>query len=278
MLMVAVCLGLAAALGAGGQGAVETKTARQQPGAPKDAPKKDASPWRMTFDELVHNDNTGEGEATRVVATSDEDTVIQADLFTWNDKKKTARATGSLRFSDDQADGTAERADIEYAKSRRLMVLTGNVRLNLKARKAAEGPGGAASRAAGSDGDGGLREQPIEITCDRLEYEYAKDKRRAVLTGNLRAVQKLKDHTRTLTAARAEWFGKEERVTLAGPVRVEDTKGRKGETPEDVTILTREGNESIKLRKGVYTMPADEDQKPDQKPPERDAPPPVPSR
>lgn len=279
--IVAVCaLGIAALAAASSarQGAVAPPN---KPAAAPGAPKQ-AKPWHITFDELVHSDATGEGEASRVVATSDEDTVIRADTFIWNDKKRTARAAGNLHFADDQAEGTAERVDIEYMKSKRLMVLTGNVRLTLKARKPEPPKPGQASTATQPAGgaerpksdEGALRDYPIEVTCDRAEYEYAKDKRHAILTGNLRAVQKLKDYTRTLTAPKAEWFGKDERVVLTGPAKVEDTKGRKGETPEDVTIHTREGHEGIKLRKGVYTMPADEDDQPASKPPERQSPPP----
>jgi lipopolysaccharide export system protein LptA len=245
------------------------------------AEKPASRPWHITFDELVHNDATGEGEATRVVATSDEDTVVKADLFAWNDKKKTARATGHLSMTDEQADGTADQVDIEYMKAKRLMVLTGNVRLTLKPRKktvakdGAETPGGGQT-ASGSETKpetSDIREYPIEVTCDRVEYEYARSKRHAVLTGRLRATQKLKDYTRTLTAERAEWFGPDEKVVLTGPVRVEDTKGRKGESPEDVIVYTREGQEAIKLRKGTYTMPIEDEDRPQQGQPPKVIPP-----
>lgn len=272
--LVALMVGATAVVGA-------RQSASQQSGAKPKSPQassQSGKPWHITFDELVHNDATGEGEATRVVATSDEDTVIKADLFTWNDKKRTARATGNLHMSDDQADGTAEQADIEYARSKKLIVLTGKVVLTLKPRKPASKDQPSAENAANGAADKasdepGLRDYPIEVTCDRVEYSYARAKRHAVLTGNLRAVQKLKDHTRTLTADRAEWFGAEEKAILYGPVRVEDTKGRKGETPEDVIIHTREGQESIKMRKGVYTMPMEDEDKPQQQPPDRTQPP-----
>jgi len=268
--------------------------------------KQAGRPWHITFDELVHNDATGEGEATMVVATSEEDTVIRADRFRWNDKTKTAQATGHLQMSDDQSEGTAEKVDIQYAREKRLMILTGKVALTLKPRNdgaartsgkpAAGGDGGASSTAtqappgsatpdsgasasARSDDEARLRDYPIEVTCDRVEYEYARDKRHAVLTGGFRAVQKLKDYTRTLTAEQAEWFGREERVVLKGPVKLEDTKGRKGESPEDVTVFTREGKEGIRLRKGTYTMPVEEEgAAPPAQPPDRQTPPQGPER
>lgn len=225
-----------------------------------------------------------------VVATSDQDTVIRADRFAWNDKTKIAHATGNLHMSDDRTEGTADRVDIEYQRDKRLMVLTGNVKLTLKPKKSGEatsadkenaGQGGASSKSTATDsqtvaGSGDtsdesahLRDYPIEVTCDRVEYEYARDKRHAVLTGNFRAVQKLKDYTRTLLAERAEWFGREERVVLKGPVKLEDTKGRKGESPEDVEVFTREGKEGIRLKKGVYSMPVEENEGPSASPAER---------
>ncbi len=258
--------------------------ARQAPNSPPKAnttQKQQAEtgrPWHITFDELVHNDATGEGEAVRVVATSDQDTVLKADLITWNDKRMTARATGNLTMSDEQADGTADRADIQYAKSKRLLVLTGNVRMVLKPRKGEQpkidAPRDGAGKQEGDSDVGEARRYPIEATCDRVDYEYSKDRRHAVLSGNFRAVQKLKDYSRTLTAERAEWFGLEDRVVISGPARVEDTKGRKGETPDDVVIYTREGQEGIRIRKGVYSMPIEDDDKPAAKPPAKETPPP----
>jgi lipopolysaccharide export system protein LptA len=205
-------------------------------------------------------------------------------------------------MSDDQSEGSADTVDIQYARDKRLMVLTGNVKLTLKPRKAgaagssgkspeeaagsAEAKATQAPPASGTSQQGGaasersddearLRDYPIEVACDRVEYEYARDKRHAILTGGFRAVQKLKDYTRTLTADRAEWFGREERVVLKGPVKLEDTKGRKGETPEDVTVFMREGKEGVKLRKGTYTMPVEEEgATPPAEPPVRQTPPP----
>ena len=271
---------VAAILSVFGAGSV----ARQSP-APRqkaDPPPKKAAesgrPWHMTFDELVHNDATGEGEAIRVVATSDQDTVIKADLITWNDKRMIARATGNLTVTDEQADASADRADIMYARSKRQLVLSGNVRITLKPRKGETSASGA-PRDAEREQDGSsdiaeARRYPIEVTCDRVDYEYAKDRRHAVLTGNFRAVQKMKDYTRTLTAERAEWFGLEDKVVISGPAHVEDTKGRKGQTTEEVVISTREGQEGIQIRKGVYSIPIEDDDQPSAKPPDKETPPP----
>lgn len=284
--MAGAC-GAALLLLAGGSLIARSQTAPTKPdkkGPQATQEPQEGRPWRFTFDVLVHNDATGEGEATLVVATSDQDTVVKADVFQWNEKTKQARATGNLHLSDERTEGTADLVEIDYRRDRRLMVLTGNVRLVLKPRSRdegkkespkANGDGSASGNDEGKQTAGqtppeendeesptaGIRNYPIEVTCDRVEYHYARDKRHAILTGNFKAVQKLKDHTRTLIAEKAEWFGLEERVLLRGPVKFEDTKGRKGETPEDVEIFTQEGKEGIKLRKGTYTMPVEEDEK-----------------
>lgn len=277
----------AVALAGAGLAASVAQTRQGDPAPAQRKSEQSASgrPWHFRFDEMVFNDATKEGEATDVVATSEEgDTVIRADVFRWNERTKKAQATGKLRISDDKTDGSADRVDIDYAKSKRTMVLTGNIQITLKPSKPAAKTGSSSPAAGGSSSDGKqepasndptaeARQYPIEVTCERVEYEYARDKKHATMTGSFRAVQKLKDHTRTLTADRAEWFGREDKAILKGPVRLEDTKGRKGETDEDVVIYTKEGQEAIKLRKGVYTMPIEDEDSPGQAaPPEKGLP------
>lgn len=267
-----------------------------QAGAPRRAPAAAAEParqqpWTIAFDELTHSDATGEGHARGVVATSDEGAVIRSDLFQWNDRQRRARATGHLRMTDPQVDATAESAEIDYARGRRLIVLTGDVRMALKPKPADSAPGAAAEAPTTppeSDADESIRDarrQPIEVTCERVEYQYARGVRHAVLSGSFQAVQKLPDTTRTLTAAKAEWFGNEDRVLLRGPVHFEDTHGRKGDTAEDVVIGTREGAEALQLKRGTYTLPIEEDEEPpaggspaESPPPRKPAQPPAPAR
>lgn len=267
MALAAVLL-VGAWLAGSGSALRQTQTPPRKEAGRSDDPSE--RPWHLTFEDLFHNDATGEGEATMVVATSDQDTRVQADRFRWNDKTRKAWASGNLSMKDERTEGTADQVEIDYAAKRRLMVLTGNVKLVLKPRRqqSETGPSGGNGEAESKETTpaedeennplAGVRDYPIEVTCDRAEYEYARDKRHAVLTGNFRAVQKLRDFTRTLTAEKAEWFGREERLVLRGPVKLEDTKGRKGETPEDVEIFTAEGKEGIKLRKGTYVMPVEE--------------------
>lgn len=249
-----------------------------KPAAQKDPPRI----LHIEAEEVTHNDTTGLGRASKVTVTVD-DTVMRADVFTWNDKARTGEATGNLSLNDPQADATGDKILLYYAKSRRLMILSGNVQIILKPKEETSANSGAGSgNAAPTIGPapvkvengkasvqtepeeesrtGEVRKYPITVTCDKVEYQYAKDKKQAKLTGNFKAVQKLKDNTRTLTAEWAEWFGLEDRVVLHPPVHVEDTKGMKADTKEAVTLFTKEGAESIRLQKSVITMPVEEEE------------------
>jgi lipopolysaccharide export system protein LptA len=263
-------------LGFGALGGLSQASRETKPPA-KAAPKRDDKPtaWNIKAATMNHNDATGEGEFTEVVAVSDEDTTIHADKWRLNEKKKTALATGNLKMTDKEADATATQADIDYGKGRRLLVLTGNVEILAKPKKAAtapEQPVGPAEVSLDngkptvkdpneSDSDS-PRKHPAIITCDRVEYEYAKSKKHATLTGNFKVVQKLSDRTRTLTAEHAEWFGLEDRILLHPPVHAEDTKNLQSfDTDEPVTVFVTEGDERIEAKKGhvVYKV-QDEDE------------------
>jgi len=263
---VAALLLCAGAIVARPQAKDAAKTASKP--APKSEDKKPV-PWNIQFDSMESNESAGETEFKNVVAVSDEGTTMHSDNWRLYQKKKTAVATGNLRMTDPQADATGKQADIDYAKGKRLLVLTGDVEIVVKPKKAKESappPPGPAPVAvengtatlkdpnADEDSSDSVRKHPATITCDKLEYEYAKDKKHATLTGSFKVVQKLSDRTRTLTSEHAEWFGLEDRILLHPPVHVEDTKGLKGfDTNEPVTVFVTEGDERILAKKGAGT-------------------------
>lgn len=250
-----------------------------KPSAQKSAPRT----WNIEAAAARFNDATGIGEARQVVVNDPEEgTVLHADLWQWNTKTKTAKATGGLLLSDPQAEVTGERADIDYARAKRIAVLTGKVRITIKSKRSVEEAPPTAPPAPApvtlqngqataqtppaEEGEDSLREarrHPTVVTCDKVEYHYARNKRYALLTGNFKAVQQLPDKTRTLTAKQAEWFGLEDRLVLRGPVHVEDTKGMKGDTPDDVVVYTKEGEERMEMKgkfSGVYPVEEEEDE------------------
>ncbi len=264
-----------------------TLAAARQDGAAK-APVAPAAPaaakqprmWTIEYEEAVHSDKTGEGSAKVVKVTTDEGTVLHSLVFTWNDKTKIAKASGDLTMTDPQADATATEAEIQYAKDKKLVIMTGAVHVTLKPKEkeapaaggspapAPAAPGAAKATEPAKKGEPGkdgetaaeARRHPVDVTCERLEYSYARTVKHAVLTGSFKAVQKLSDKTRTLYAEKAEWFGVEEKVILRGPVHWEDTKGQKGDTNNDVTIYTKEGDERLQTKGGKITMPVDDEE------------------
>jgi lipopolysaccharide export system protein LptA len=266
----------------GKQGAVP---ATQMPNDKPPKPEKDTV-WDFEGVDLEHNDATGQGSGKNVTAVSSDGSIIKADIWKWNDKKKTAEGTGNLSLTDPEADATSDKADIFYHKAKKLMVLTGNVHLTLKPKdKKSDTPmqpmpvdvqGGKAQvqpSKPSDDGRGETKRTPVLVTCDKLEYEYAKDKKHATLTGNLTTVQKLKDVTRTITAGRAETFGTKDEIVLHPPVHGTDTKGRIFDSKDSiVTIFTKEGDERIVGAKMTFRVPVtDDDDEPAAKPPAKPA-------
>jgi lipopolysaccharide export system protein LptA len=246
-----------------------------KPPAAKPAAREETKvTWDVRFDKLDHNDSTGEGSATKVVATSGEGSVIVADLWRWNDKTKIAFASGNLNLTDEELDATAQSAEIHYKRAERLMILSGSVKLILKPKKQEPAPAPAAVKVEGGkatvepradaqkedDEEPSARSHPIEILCDRVEYRYARDRKEAKLTGSFRAVQRMKENTRTLEALFAEFFGKDDRIVLYPPVRFEDAKGRKGETEKPLVLSTKEGAESLTLTQGKVTFTVEEEE------------------
>jgi hypothetical protein len=235
----------------------------------------------ITWATLLHNDATGKGQAKQIKVV-DGDTNITGDLGSWDQKGKTAEAPGHLLMTDPKADATGQKVVIYYKKSRRLLVLTGSVEITVKPKKENPAPGGPKPAALQEKSTGGEAEEdredsprkyPAVITCDKLEYEYAKDKKHAMLTGRFKVVQKLPDKTRTLTAEHAEWFGLEERIDLHPPVHWEDTKGEKGDTKYLVKVYTTEGDERLESTgTGSITVPVEEEDQPPKAPEKKPAP------
>jgi hypothetical protein len=250
----------------------------------------------ITAEESVDNEATKTLDAKNAVVTDmEEGTVFKADLIHVNNKKgvQTANATGNMSVTDKQADVTGEKAVVYFARSKRLAVVTGNVVILVKPKKDDAQPAAPAAPSTGpapvsfqngkptvepktgqeDESASDARKHPSTITCDKLEYEYAKSKKHAILTGHFKVVQKLSDRTRTLTADHADWYGLEDRLVLHPPVLSEDTKGQSGSSKEDdVIVFTKEGSEGVIMKKGTAIIKVDEDQDDTATPPKPDNP------
>jgi lipopolysaccharide export system protein LptA len=275
----------------------EPKKPQAAAGQPEKADKKPKT-LNIRYSAWSHSDSTEISDFKEAVITDvDEGTVFRADKMKVNNKKgiQAADATGNLLVTDKQADVTGENAVIHFAKSKRLVVLTGKVLITVKPKSEQKDPttaevgpapvvlqdGKAKIADAKPDDDdesaGSARKYPATITCDKVEYEYAKSKKHAVLTGSFKVVQQMPNRTRTLYADHGEWFGLEDRLLLHAPVRWEDTKNNmKGQSPGDVTVFTKENDERIEMPKGgSFVVEVEEEEEEPSAPGKAGAKPPV---
>jgi lipopolysaccharide export system protein LptA len=275
------------------QTAVKPKSSTKTPSG--EQPKKKPKQLSIRAAAMEHVEATNTDDLKNAVITDlEEGTIFRADKVKIDNvaSAKTADATGNLQVTDKQADLTGETLKVYFAKAKRLAVVTGSVTILVKPKSEQKDPtthvapmpvtvqGGTAKVEAPAEdeenGAGGARKVPATITCDKLEYEYAKEKKHALLTGNFKIVQKFPDHIRTIFADHAEYFGPEDRVVLYPPVRWEDTKNnQKGSTPDKVEVYTKEGDERLKATNFEITQdqPEEDDEqpaggKPGQKPPD----------
>jgi hypothetical protein len=112
-----------------------------------------------------------------------------------------------------------------------------------------------------------IRDYPLAVTADQVEYWYAEGSRRAVLTGSPQARQTLgPDLWRVVWAHRAEYDAERERIKL-----LSSPDGRKvrllnslGDDMQAVWIdaSTAEGEDDLSAAALEATMPVDEDEVP----------------
>lgn len=254
--------------------------ARFQQAKPADKPAAKQRTLQITGVGLVHSDATGLGEA-KDVELVDGDTILKGDSAKWNMKTETAETIGHLLMTDPRADATGDKAEIQFGKSKRFVVLTGGVKITVKPKSEENAPAApnqpmpvevkngkaVAGENAGKEDDS-VRKHPAVVTCDKAEYWYSKTKKYAILSGSFKVVQTLTDKTRTVTAHHAEWFGKEDKLVLHAPVHFEDTKGQKGDPVGDVVVYTAEGNEKLEVPgKVILQIKLDEDEDEEAAPP-----------
>lgn len=215
----------------------------------------------------------------------DEDQFIRAEKITWIEDEDVITAEGAVEYVGPDAIIRAPKV-VVYRKEERA-VASGNVQLLVKPEreKGRVGPPpaglppaqpvlppgipqppasqeqGQEERARRSDN---LRDYPILITAERIEYWYADGARRAEVTGNPKARQELPDgEWREITAPRALYDQEREVLTLlsrtpgAQEVRLKNSHGDDF-VAEEVEISTVEGNESVRGKNVSGVMPVRE--------------------
>lgn len=174
----------------------------------------------------------------------DGDTTAFAPYAEVDNKRRYAIATGNLWLKDPRLDLQANKLEIWYAENQKRALLTQNVRLLIKPRETAEQP-------PAEEEEDKLQEAkryPVEAECGQIEYFYRK--KIAIITGGIKAVQRLKDgRERKLSADRAEYDQKNEILTMIGNVFLEDPDGV-FKAPR-LIVSVKEGEEWVKAPEGV---------------------------
>lgn len=226
--------------------------------------KGTAAPVRqleIQFDQAEEDENRSIGVYTNATIT-DGSTVIHCAKAILHRKDHILDVTGNVTISNPQADVSGDNGTVDYTTQARTATLSGNVVMTIKPKKENETKAKQPTPSSGSNDNARIRNYPLEVHCDKIVYEYGKDKKHALLTGDFHIIQKLPDKIRNLTADHAEWIGLEDKVILYPPVHVQDDKGFQGDTNEQVVILTGKGNDTIKLGKGKAIIPIKEEENP----------------
>jgi lipopolysaccharide export system protein LptA len=195
--------------------------------------------------------------------------------------KKTADAEGSIVIDDEKHHVTSEKAHVAYANSKKLAILSGNVVIVIKPDKETASappapPAGAQAVPGGGGAPGSDDDKPAvqkdrgqggTLTCDQVDYYYAKTRKFAIVRGHpvfkqhiVRKGEKALD--RTLTADHAEYDGLNDKLVLYPPVHLTDSDGQRLNFTGIVNVGTKEGAETLQTAMpmdGIALHPDDED-------------------
>jgi len=257
---IAICILLALLIRADGV-ATPVPDAKGKPASNSQPGKTPVRQLEIQFDQAEEDENRSIGIYTHATII-DGDTVIHCVKAIMHRKDHILDVKGDVTIRNPQADVSGDGGTVDYTSHVRTATLIGNVVMIIKPKKTDELQTKQSASPSNSDNDAEIRKYPLEVHCDKIVYEYAKDKKHALLTGDFHIIQKLPDKTRTLTADHAEWIGLEDKIILYPPVHVQDNKGFQGDTDEQVVILTGKGNDTIKLGKGKAIIPIKEDENP----------------
>ncbi|MER3414219.1 MAG: hypothetical protein C4341_08310 [Armatimonadota bacterium] len=215
----------------------------------------------------------------------DEDQFIRAEKITWLEAEDVVTAEGAVEYVGPDAIIRAPKV-VVYRKEERA-VATGGVQLLVKPERekgrVGPPPGGLppaqpvlppgvqqppASQEQGQEErvrrSDNLRDYPILVTAERIEYWYTEGSRRAQVSGSLKARQELAGGGwREITAPKALYDQEREVLTLlsstpgAQEVRLKNSQGDDF-VAEEVEISTVEGNESVRGKNVSGVMPVRE--------------------
>jgi lipopolysaccharide assembly outer membrane protein LptD (OstA) len=186
-------------------------------------------PVRLKGDFYDKNAKMGIANLKGNVHIWSEDTLLTTSLASYNERTDIASSPGPLKI-EDTLNTLVGKTGTAYYRTRDAKI-RGAVVITVRPRDQ--------DKAASQDSPRRQFDSPATITCEIVDYNWGS--RIAFLTGKL--VIKQKD--RTVTADKATYFGKEDRVVLEGNVYYVDSKGQKFKATK-VTIGIKEGDEDFK--------------------------------
>ncbi|MCS6777371.1 MAG: hypothetical protein RMJ43_11890 [Chloroherpetonaceae bacterium] len=244
-----------------GSGASWVASGRQAPAGSR----KETETRRMAelvMDNPVYDEKTRTVSGTSFVYTEG-DLKVTGSRARYNNASQILIAEGNLVMEDPKYRITGDRAEVNHAKDQKIAVITGNVQIVIKPK---EQPADAGN--AGNADLGEARRAGGVIRCDRVETRYKREFSR--LSGNLVFQQTIlrngRKIERTLTAQRAEYDGKAEKLTLFPPVKGHDTDGQRMEFDDVVYVGTKEGAETLESRRGKFLFLIEEEEDENTKP------------
>ncbi len=246
--------------------------------------------WRIQ----AENVKISKGVSTYMKARGeDKETIVSADKMTYDRKEDVVTGEGNVTYFGRESNLTCERIVI-YRKEGRA-VITGKVNMLVKAEESApkqeeippftptvprdvalSRPSATTTPAQDAETERqeqvrsseNLRQYPIAIAADRVEYWYRKGSRKAVVTGNPFARQQLPElQWRELYADKAEYDGEKDRIVLSssGANRGVLMKNSLGDEMRfrKVDASTKKGEDDLEATDPMGKMMIDDNERPD---------------
>jgi len=263
LLMLLLAAGTFGIIALGWPQQVETKPTNEAEkttgdNAKTDAEKDKAADRKDTKEErvkLINADSLFRDKAAGVyyckgnVVFSHKEIMLYCDEAEYYDKTDTAKAFGHLKIVDPEATITGDLMEANFED--KITVVTGNVRILAQKKNEEdenggkeEQPGSTTPAAASTTSEEGKEPERLEdyakklttITCDKVDYYYDEDVKKAIATGNVKAVQEDK----TAWAEQAIYEQIPDQVTLIGNVRLETDDGDEFQTPKAIISIAED--------------------------------------
>jgi lipopolysaccharide assembly outer membrane protein LptD (OstA) len=204
-----------------------TKLAPREPG--EKPAQKDKDQIRVRQAERARYDSKrGLFYLSGNILLEDEDVKLYADEANYNENDDTAACAGHLRVVDPENTITGDAVSADFEAE--IAIITGSVKIVTTKAIVAQRP--AEGEAAKPDEP--PKQRVTTITCDKIVYTYTEGKRRAVATGNLKAVQEDK----TVFAPEADYDREKDIVVLGEPVKISMENGNQFECKRATISVT----------------------------------------